>query len=424
MKRALLLSTIISFFYFGLWGQTSLNPGDVVIAGYKSIGSSHQLILISYVELTPNTEIQITDQSYLPDAMSDCDSSVYINSNGFIVSNDDDAIATWINSTGNTLSTGVVIHITSTGGPISTNVGSISGEFGISGNGDQIFIFQGSEPDSDPCNLIFGLTTDNNGSGGWDGGGTCTGNASDLPPCLAAFHFNFATAANGNEAANGQYNCIAGGNNNPTKNQLLDINNWEFGTSPGDFDGNGNFTTCLSLPVELINFETKPSEKSILLVWETASEKNNKGFEIEWRSNGENRWTTLGFVPGCSNSSESKNYNFNHISPVHGTNYYRLIQIDSNGQVTLSNIISVTFQNKPLFYVYPNPVRSTLYFELPDDYIDAELIIRNPYGQVIWQNNTRLNQFSHINLKHFESGLYLVQISINGKIETANFLKI
>ena len=133
------------------------------------------------------------------------------------------------------------------------------------------------------------------------------------------------------------------------------------------------------LPVELTSFVAKIVGKSIILNWQTATEINNFGFEVERKTSpnpskgGEqnnNQWETIGFVNGNGNSNSPKNYAFEDKNPEGvGEINYRLKQIDNDGQFEYSNIISVNFSvnNFELYQNYPNPFNPStiISFKLP-----------------------------------------------------------
>ncbi|MDX1439729.1 MAG: proprotein convertase P-domain-containing protein, partial [Rubricoccaceae bacterium] len=62
---------------------------------------------------------------------------------------------------------------------------------------------------------------------------------------------------------------------------------------PGTFNG-GTLTIDGDIPVELTSFTATANGQNVNLAWETASETNNAGFEVQIQD-GEN-WTVLGFV--------------------------------------------------------------------------------------------------------------------------------
>ena len=112
------------------------------------------------------------------------------------------------------------------------------------------------------------------------------------------------------------------------------------------------------VPIELIALTAKQINYSVELQWLSVTEINNKGFEIEKKSNTKD-WSRIGFIPGKGNSSEPVKYNYsdNFITP--GTSYYRLKQIDFDGRYVYSNSINIDIsQNITKYFLnqnYPNP---------------------------------------------------------------------
>jgi hypothetical protein len=111
------------------------------------------------------------------------------------------------------------------------------------------------------------------------------------------------------------------------------------------------------VPVELISFTASTSGNNVLLNWSTASELNNKGFEIE-RSSVNGHWSLVGFVEGNGTTTEQKNYSYKDSSLTSGKYFYRLKQIDYNGRFRYSQEVEVDLSN-PFRYSleqnYPNP---------------------------------------------------------------------
>ena len=103
----------------------------------------------------------------------------------------------------------------------------------------------------------------------------------------------------------------------------------------------GSFTTAPSGTV-VINFAGKPVSAGVQLSWQTISEYNNKGFDIERRDAASPIWTKTGFVAGAGTSSSTKNYSFVDKRVRKGKKYvYRLKQINTDGTNTYSQEVTV-----------------------------------------------------------------------------------
>ncbi len=111
----------------------------------------------------------------------------------------------------------------------------------------------------------------------------------------------------------------------------------------------------LSLPVDFLSFTAKSSTGNIELEWKTSSEINNDYFMVE-RSTDDVNFVAIGSVQGAGNSNEILTYEFIDHEPFNGENYYRLKQVDYDGQFDYSKIVSArVFRNDFLFNIYPNP---------------------------------------------------------------------
>ncbi len=124
-----------------------------------------------------------------------------------------------------------------------------------------------------------------------------------------------------------------------------------------------------TVPVEFTSFTGEPSDTKVILNWITATEKNNRGFEVERKlfnsqfSVNDNKFEAIGFIKGKGTSSAQSLYSFTDNEKLKGDIQYRLKQIDFNGSFTYSKIISVYSQNLlndfSLGQNHPNPFNPT-----------------------------------------------------------------
>ncbi len=141
--------------------------------------------------------------------------------------------------------------------------------------------------------------------------------------------------------------------------------------------------TVNALPVELLSFKAKELDFRIELAWETASEINNDLFEIQKSIDGE-KFEKIGQVAGNGNSTLEQTYTFSDLSPVKGIQYYRLKQVDYNGDYELSNTIMLKYSlgiANQLPIVFPNPTTGdNINLIIPPDEEVIDIIIYDEKG--------------------------------------------
>ncbi len=144
----------------------------------------------------------------------------------------------------------------------------------------------------------------------------------------------------------------------------------------------------LVVPVELTSFSYDINENGINLNWNTATELNNNGFEIQRSFDGSD-FSTIGFVKGHGTSSEEHNYTYIDNPGSNGavTLYYRLKQLDYNGSSDFSKVLTVAYDVPRVFNLsqnYPNPFNpSTVIKYGIAKTSDVSLKIYNSIGQEV-----------------------------------------
>mgnify|MGYP000082505637 CR=1 FL=1 len=113
-----------------------------------------------------------------------------------------------------------------------------------------------------------------------------------------------------------------------------------------------------TLPVEMLYFNAAFINGINKLKWATGTELNNDYFEIQHSTNGI-EFSTIDKVDGAGTTLNERTYEFAHKSPKSGLNYYRLRQVDFDGNYEFSNITEVKSELTRLS-IYPNPVQEQL----------------------------------------------------------------
>lgn len=180
-----------------------------------------------------------------------------------------------------------------------------------------------------------------------------------------------------------------------------------------------------SVPVELTSFLANVDRNIVNLNWETATETNNHGFQVE-RKTANSTWQTIGFVNGNGTTTEMQSYSYSDKNLLTGNYSYRLKQIDFNGNFEYSNIIEaeVVAVNKfELAQNYPNPFNPStkITFSIPQAG-NVKLSVYNLLGQDV---KTLVNGFTsegthtvNFDASNLNSGVYIYKIEANNFTQT------
>jgi subtilisin family serine protease len=170
------------------------------------------------------------------------------------------------------------------------------------------------------------------------------------------------------------------------------------------------------IPVELTSFVAAVNKNNIILNWQTASETNNQGFEIE-RSEGFD-FKKIGFIPGHGTTTEAQSYIYTDENILTGKYTYRLKQLDFNGAVEYSNVVKVDM-NRPHAYNlnqnYPNPFNpiTTISYSIPDDgFVSLKIfdVLGNEVKILVNEIQTAGNRRIVFDASELSSGVYYFQL--------------
>ncbi|MGE5365165.1 MAG: T9SS type A sorting domain-containing protein [Bacteroidota bacterium] len=177
--------------------------------------------------------------------------------------------------------------------------------------------------------------------------------------------------------------------------------------------------SLVTLPVELSSFTGELKGSSVSLKWNTATEVNNHGFEIERQIAENSGWEKIGFVEGHGNSNSPLNYSFVDAGAPKGKLSYRLKQIDTDGKYEYSKTVEIAntvVEKFELAQNYPNPFNPStkIKFSLPEKSA-VSLKVFNSLGQeVSTLVNGEMEAGTHeasFNASGLPSGIYVCKIS-------------
>ena len=186
------------------------------------------------------------------------------------------------------------------------------------------------------------------------------------------------------------------------------------------------------LPVVLKSFTATKKVTTIELKWTTVSEINCASFDIE-RSVDGNRFSKIGNVITQStngNNNTTLQYSFQDSKPLIGNNYYRIKQMDIDGNYKYSNIEMVKFETAATIFiqsVFPNPAVGFSDINLLSKFSgNSNVIVYDEVGRKINQFSVYLNAGEnsiHIYTGDLSNGVYIITISLsNGSLVSTKLI--
>lgn len=175
---------------------------------------------------------------------------------------------------------------------------------------------------------------------------------------------------------------------------------------------------AMILPVKWAEFNVKPLNEGNQLNWATYTEVNNEEFEIEKSNDNMLNFRKIGTVKGVGNSTKLSRYDFLDTEITSATSYYRIKQVDFDGNFEYSEILVVQNNLKNNIRFTPNPFTSQILISADKQDLTEGTTIRmyNNQGQIVVEKMiTERNLNDPIDTAHLNAGMYSVQFA-NGEI--------
>lgn len=196
-----------------------------------------------------------------------------------------------------------------------------------------------------------------------------------------------------------------------------------------------NFTgtagiSCVPLPIELLSFDAIYDDRSAVvnLDWKTATESNNHYFEVQRSLNGID-FEKIDIVLGGGNTTDIRSYHSidKHAVPEE-MNYYRLKQVDYDGQFKYSKIVAVAFgSDKTQLNVLPNPNNGKADVNFVSNFDNTyTLTVFDITGKVVYENEIKAHVGKNVipmDLINIPTGLHFVRVQGNGELYKTTFVK-
>ena len=172
------------------------------------------------------------------------------------------------------------------------------------------------------------------------------------------------------------------------------------------------------LPVSLTSFGAVARPAGVHLTWATASEQNSRHFEVQRSADGE-RFRTLGEVAAAGRSATPRRYAFADAQPLPGVAYYRLRQVDHDGQSAFSPVVAVPAYASIDLAAYPTRTRTTV--TLPAASAGLHYRVRNALGQELLSGAASGGQV--LNVADLPQGIYFLELSGAGSRHTQRLVR-
>ncbi|MBS1748166.1 MAG: T9SS type A sorting domain-containing protein [Bacteroidetes bacterium] len=191
-----------------------------------------------------------------------------------------------------------------------------------------------------------------------------------------------------------------------------------------NFIGIDAFDYSTVLPVSLLNFKGIVKDKQAYLSWTTGEEINNKGFEVQV-SHDNISYSTLGFV-AASSKPGGHTYNYTDTKMVSGNSYYRLKQVDQDGNYKYSAIVQLQLKNFDWSILgNPSPNPSILLQTDAQSKVSIQVVSTN--GNLVQVINKGTLQAGTVNIplniSNAAKGIYFIRLSVDDKSYTKQIMK-
>ena len=160
----------------------------------------------------------------------------------------------------------------------------------------------------------------------------------------------------------------------------------------------------------MLNFTAVLHSREVWLNWQTTAEYNNDHFDVE-RSNDAIHFTTTGSVAGNGTTSLPHNYSLIDPHPLAGINYFRLRQVDIDGQANYSQVVKIQLNDDDIVSIFYNNGNNSIQLAFNKKQDNVRLKLFGANGQLIRSATTANNITAYtFELPALATGVYMLQL--------------
>jgi Secretion system C-terminal sorting domain len=169
------------------------------------------------------------------------------------------------------------------------------------------------------------------------------------------------------------------------------------------------------LPLNFLSLTAEIQQGKTLLEWTTTHEISTNYFVVERSADGRS-FNPIATLPAQNPADPNidNTYQATDSLPLPGTDTYRIMEVDQNGQATYSPIVSVKISAGLSCLVYPNPATDRLHISLTCiAATPATIAIYDLHGQLIASIPVQLTPGQNLfdlNMADKANGMYIVKI--------------
>lgn len=183
-----------------------------------------------------------------------------------------------------------------------------------------------------------------------------------------------------------------------------------------------------ALPVELVDFDASAGKEEVRLIWQTASENSNSGFDVQRTSSEANAWEDIGFVQSKAEggtTTETLTYHFTDADLPYAADSlaYRLRQVDVDGSVNYSEptVVQRAVANVDLLRLYPNPARTraTVRYSVPD-LKEVKISLYDVLGRrvrTVTQGQKEGHHTQRVDVSDLSTGTYFLRLKVGEQVQ-------